>query len=209
VAGVRIEVFSDVVCPWCYIGTRRLARAIDAAVADGCAPPVVEMQPFQLDPGAPAEPTPVIEAYAKRFGEKAPGILAHVTNVAREDGIALRFDSAQRANTRRAHLALEHARTAAGPRAQWTLSDLLFRAYFEDGADVGDPATIAELASRAGVDGASEAIIADDGTIDAALRRAADLGITAVPTFVVDGRWSIPGAQDTETFVRIIRRLSA
>ena len=208
-AGVRIEVFSDVVCPWCYIGTRRLAAAITAVVADGGSPPDIEMRPFQLDPTAPDTPSPVLEAYARRFGERAPELLGRVTDVARADGIELRFDRALRANTRRAHLLLEHALATAGPAAQWTLSDTLFRAYFEDGADLGDAATLEEIADRAGVPGARTALGDGGGRLDAALRDASERGITAVPTFVIDGQWSIPGAQDVGTFARILRRLSA
>lgn len=208
-AGVRIDVFSDVVCPWCYIGVRRLSRAIGAVVGEGLPAPELEMHPFQLDPDAPAAPSPVMAAYAKRFGDRAPEILERVTSVAREDGIELRFDRAQRANTRRAHLLLEHALSTAGRSVQWSLSNLLFRAYFEDGADVGDRGVLLAIADQVGVAGAAAAIDADGQGLDAALARATELGITAVPTFVVDGRWSIPGAQDAETFARIIRRLSA
>jgi predicted DsbA family dithiol-disulfide isomerase len=206
---VRIEIFSDVVCPWCYIGTHRLSRAIAAVVAEGGDAPDIEMRPFQLDPAAPDFPSPVLESYAKRFGDRAPELLGRVTDVARADGLDLRFDRALRANTRRAHLLLEHALAEAGPTAQWALSDLLFRAYFEEGADLGDSATLIGLAQSVGISGAEGAIAEDQGRLDAALRAASDRGVTAVPTFVVDGQWSIPGAQDVETFLRILRRLSA
>lgn len=208
-AGVRIEVFSDVVCPWCYIGTRRLAAAVATVVADGGNPPDVVMRPFQLDPTAPDAPSPVLESYAKRFGDRTQEILGRVTDVARTDGIELRFDRALRANTRRAHLLLEHALDDAGPEVQWALSDLLFRAYFEEGADLGDPATLDLIAARAGVHGARTAIDAGADRLAAALQDASDRGVTAVPTFVIDGQWSIPGAQDVGTFERILRRLSA
>ena len=209
-AGVRIEVFSDVVCPWCYIGTRRLAAAVATVVEEGRAAPDVEMRPFQLDPSAPDAPSPVLESYAKRFGERAPELLGRVTEVGRADGLELRFDRALRANTRRAHLLIEHALTVSGPAAQWQVSDLLFRAYFQDGADIGDAATLVRLAEQVGVPGAEGAIQGgDDGRLDEALRAATERGVTAVPTFVVDGQWSIPGAQDVPTFERILRRLSA
>lgn len=208
-AGVRIEVFSDVVCPWCYIGTRRLTAAVAALVADGGTTPDVVLRPFQLDPTAPDAPSPVVESYARRFGERTQELLGHVTEVARADGIELRFDRALRANTRRAHLLLEHALASAGQATQWVLSDLLFRAYFEDGADLGDTATLEAIAVRAGVLDARSAVEAGAGRLDAALQDASDRGVTAVPTFVIDGQWSIPGAQDVGTFERILRRLSA
>jgi len=206
---VRIEVFSDVVCPWCYIGTRRLAAAVATVVADGGKPPDVVMRPFQLYPTAPDAPSPVLESYAKRFGDRTHEILGRVTDVARSDGIELRFDRALRANIRRAHLLLEHALDDAGPEVQWALSDLLFRAYFEEGADLGDPATLDAIAARAGVHGARTAMDAGADRLAAALQDASDRGVTAVPTFVIDGQWSIPGAQDVGTFERILRRLSA
>ena len=206
-AGVRIEVFSDVICPWCYIGTRRLERAIQLIELEGGARPDVEMHPFQLDPSAPESPSPVADVYAKRFGDRAPALLEHVISAARQDGLTLRFDIAQRANTRRAHRLLEHARETAGRDAQWTLSNLLFRAYFEDGADIGRASTLVALAELAGVAGAVSAIEADDDRVGAAIERASNLGITAVPTFIVDDHWTIPGAQDVETFARVIRRL--
>ena len=211
VASVRVEIFSDVVCPWCYIGKTRF----DAARKDlGAAELTVVYSPFQLDPTAPiGAPTPVLDAYAKKFGspEKARSIIDHVTTIAAADGLTFSLDNALRANTRVAHRLLLAAERLDDESRQAALYESLFRAYFTEGADIGDPATLAHLARKAGLNEASiaSAIETDalDHDLNTRLERAFDLGITAVPTFVIDDKWSIPGAQDKDFFTRTLKRL--
>jgi predicted DsbA family dithiol-disulfide isomerase len=217
VAKVGIEVYSDVVCPWCYIGKRRLERALIALGAEPDFPGAeVVYRPFQLDPHAPrgrAEPVP--DVYARKFGgpERAAAVITRVTEAARAEGIEFNLDRAVRPNTADAHRLLWWALWSAGADAQHALNEQLMAAYFTDGADVGDADVLVDCATRCGLDAdAARKLLVDEDGVEAlavALRNATDLGITAVPTFVVNSRWSIPGAQDAEYFVEVLRRASS
>lgn len=204
-----VEIWSDVVCPWCYIGKRRFERA-QAELADEVDLQVV-FRPYQLDPtAAPGSTTPVVEAYARKFGgpERAAQIIEHVTGIAATEGLEFHMDKALRANTLLAHRLL-WLTEATGHQA--AMKERLLRAYFCDGLDVGDPGVLAELAGDVGLpaDRVRAFLDSDDGTPEVRdqLRAAIDLDIAAVPTFVLDGRWAVPGAQDPATFVTLIRRL--
>jgi predicted DsbA family dithiol-disulfide isomerase len=210
---IHVEIWSDVVCPWCYIGKRRFEGA--ASRLAGEVDVDVRYRPYQLDPTAsPGKSQPVSEAYAKKFGgpERAQQIMQHVTDVAAADGIRFRLDRAMRANTLLAHRLLWLAAQPRSPVPQAELKERLLRAYFVDGLDVGDPDTLARCAAEVGFD--SDRVLAfldsDGGTAEvrADLEQAADLGITAVPTYVVNGVWAVPGAQDSDTFVTVLRRVS-
>ena len=213
---ISIEVYSDVVCPWCYIGKRRLDRAL-ATLADDPEFPAVDtvLRPFQLDPHAPrGRAEPVGDVYSRKFGgaERANEVIARVSAVGRSEGIDFRFDRAVRPNTADAHRLLWWALQSAGATVQGDLNQLLMAAYFTDGEDVGDHDVLVDRATRCGLDAdAVRQALHDEEGVEAlavALQRAADLGITAVPTFVVNSRWSIPGAQDPEYFVRALRRVA-
>ena len=206
---LTVEIWSDVVCPWCYIGTRRFETAA-AQLADEVDLQVV-FRPYQLDPTAsPGKSQPVVEAYAKKFGgpERAAQIIGHVSNVAADEGLTFRMDAALRANTLLAHRLLY---LAEGTGDQYALKERLLQAYFCDGLDIGDPDVLAECAAAVGMQRAAVRAFldSDDGASEVAamLQAAAEAEITAVPTFVLDGRWAVPGAQDPETFVNVIRRL--
>ena len=208
---VTVDVWSDVVCPWCYIGKRRFERAV-AEVADEVDVRVV-YRPFQLDPTASAtKPMAASEAYARKFGgpEQAERIIAKVTAVAAEDDIEFRMDRAVRANTLDAHRVLWLA-TATG--RQEALKQRLLEAYFTDGLDVADRQVLADCAADVGLDrdGVARFLASDDGVLEvrAELEEARELGITAVPTYVFGGTWAVPGAQDSDTFALVLRRLAA
>jgi predicted DsbA family dithiol-disulfide isomerase len=217
VEAVLVEVWSDVVCPWCYIGKRRFETAVARLAEDpGFAHDLeVVYRPFQLDPNVPPGTTmPAIEAYARKFGglERAAAIIAHVTGIAAAEGLEFHLERAQRANTRDAHRALWYA-LETGPRgAQAALKERLLAAYFTDGSSVADAELLATEAAEAGLDRDDilRMLASDDGIaeVTASLAFAADAGITAVPTYVIDGRWSIPGAQDPDVFVQVLRRLA-
>ncbi len=206
---MTVEIWSDVVCPWCYIGKRRFETAA-AQLRDEVDLQVV-FRPYQLDPTAsPGKSQPVVEAYAKKFGgpERAAQIIQHVTDIAAAEGLEFRMDRALRANTLLAHRLLWLAEATG---QQYELKERLLQAYFVDGLDVGDPAVLAACAGEVGFDATKVAafLASDDGVAEVQheLRTAAEAEITAVPTFVIDGRWAVPGAQDPETFVNVIRRL--
>ncbi|MDO8389906.1 MAG: DsbA family oxidoreductase [Actinomycetota bacterium] len=208
---LSVEIWSDVVCPWCYIGKRRFEKAA-AVLADEVDLQVV-FRPYQLDPTAsPGVATPVAEAYAKKFGgpERAALLMAQVTEVAAAEGLEFHMDRALRANTLLAHRLLWLAEATAH---QYALKERLLSAYFSEGADIGDPDVLTALAADVGMpaEQVRAFLASDDGVaqVRSLLEVAAENEISAVPTFVLDGRWAIPGAQDPDTFVTVIRRMVA
>lgn len=215
VAPVRVEIFSDLVCPWCFIGKRRFETAISRLRQRGIDITLdYQFMPFQLDPTAPTDSAiPVIEAYAKKFGgrDKAIDILNHVTKVAAQDGITFNMDIAVRANTLNAHRLLTLAHSDYGVNTQIALKEIVMRAYFTDGQNIADVEVLTACAGEAGMNTsevleflAGPRLIAET---NAAIAAAQDVGVTAVPTFVINGQWSIPGAQDVDMFERILERL--
>lgn len=210
---IHVEIWSDVVCPWCYIGKRRFERAVEQL--EGELQLDIVYRPYQLDPTAsPGKSQPVFEAYARKFGgpEQATAILARVTEAAAGDGLAFRMDRALRANTLLAHRMLWLAEQPDSPVPQEILKERLLQAYFIDGLDIGDPDVLAECAAEVGFDRTAmiEFLESERGRDEVAgyLEQAGEHGISAVPTYVINGQWAIPGAQDTDTFVNVLRRLN-
>jgi predicted DsbA family dithiol-disulfide isomerase len=206
---VLVEIYSDVVCPWCYIGKRRFDDAL--ARFAGRDDVTVVWRPFQLDPTAPVTPTPVADAYARKFGgpEQAGRMIERITGVAAGEGLDFHLDVAQRANTFDAHRLIAHAGTEG---RQGAIEERLLRAYFSEGRNVADRDTLADLAADVGLDREKAAtfLASDDGV--AALREelleALERGVTAVPTFVFEGRWVVPGAQDADTMLRVLETVA-
>jgi predicted DsbA family dithiol-disulfide isomerase len=215
VASMRIEIFSDVICPWCFIGKRRFETAISRLRDRGVDVQVDYMfRPFQLDPTAPTDsPTPAKDAYSKKFGgsERATEILDHVTSVAAQDNISFNMDIAVRANTFLAHRLLSYALKQHGAAAQIALKERIMDAYFTDGKNIGDIDVLADCAESAGIDRTeAHTFLSGDELVDevrSEIAEAAEYGVTAVPTFIINGQWSVPGAQDVEMFERIIERI--
>ena len=211
---MRLEIFSDVICPWCYIGKRRFDRAVANLTSSGIELNLeVVYRPFQLDPTAPQDtPTPVREAYAKKFGgnERAEEILTHVTKIAATEGIDINLDIALRANTSRAHRLIALCQTTALDHTK--LKEQLMIAYFCNGKDISNIDVLTNIGINFGMSGTAVVqMFESDLSVDllnSNLERAHELGITAVPTYVFDEQWSVPGAQDSEMFERIIRRLA-
>ena len=210
---ITVEIWSDVVCPWCYIGKRRFERAADEL--EGEIVLDVSYRPYQLDPTAsPGKTQSVFDAYTRKFGgpEQAQMMIDRVTRAAAEDGLDLRLDRALRANTLLSHRLLWLAEQPDSPVSQAALKERLLQAYFIDGHNVGDPDTLADCAAELGFERTAviEFLESDRGRSEVAgyLEQAADRGISAVPTFVVNGQWAIPGAQDSDTFVSVLRRLN-
>ncbi|MEZ5408874.1 MAG: DsbA family oxidoreductase [Acidimicrobiales bacterium] len=208
---ITVEIFSDVVCPWCYIGKRRFEKALDAFRAAHPAVGVdVRFRAFQLDPTAPAGVSqPVKEAYARKFGgpEAAEQIIERVSGEAAKEGLEFRMDRALRANTLLAHQLLALAEERG---VQDAMKERLLAAYFTDGLAIGDPDVLVDLAVEVGLDGdevrrwldgsMGRQHVADD------LEFALDNGITSVPTYVFDGRLAVPGAQEPELFLKVLER---
>lgn len=212
---MTIEIYSDVVCPWCYIGKRRfeagLAMIEDEVEVDFD----VSFHPYQLDPrAAPGVATPVFDAYSKKFGgpERATEIIGHVTETAAGEGLEFRMDRAQRANTLLAHRLIWRAAQPGSPVDQDTMKERLLKAYFTDGLNIGDPDVLADCSAEVGFDRAEvlRFLESDEGSdeVRSELIGAQQNGITAVPTYVLNGQWAIPGAQEAETFAQVLRKIA-
>jgi predicted DsbA family dithiol-disulfide isomerase len=203
---VTIDVYSDVVCPWCYIGHRRLATALEA-LPEGVSAQVT-FRPYQLDPGASDTPEPVRARLNRKFGPQAASMLARVTEQAQGEGLEMDWDRALSVNTRTAHRLLEYARRHEGGAAQPAVIEELFALYFTNGGDMSDIEQLADAAARAGLD--RERVRAhldsDEGVqeLEQEFEAARRLGVQAVPTFVVDGRYAVQGAQSAEALVETI-----
>lgn len=208
---MHVEIYSDVVCPWCYIGKRRFEAALERLPYGDTIE--VTWLPFQLDPNAPLEPSRVVDAYARKFGgpERARQIMDHLTSVAASVGLDFHLDQAWRSNTFEAHRLLWFAQLEGGGELQTKLKERLLRAYFSEGEKIGDDAVLTRLAGEAGLDRERVAafLASDEGIeeVSEELALATQRGVSAVPTFVIDGRWAIPGAQETDIFVQVIERV--
>ena len=217
-ASLTIDIWSDVVCPWCYIGKRRFELALERVRAE--APDLqidIRYRAYQLDPSAPStSSTPVREAYARKFGgpERADAILRHLTETAAADGLDFRFDIAQRSNTVLSHRMLWWVAEQQGLDAQARVKERLLKAYFTDGENVGDPQRLATIvADELGVSVETVVAFLESGLgsseVADELQRAVEHDITGVPTYVINGAWAIPGAQDPDTFERVLLRAAA
>ncbi|MFF0152450.1 DsbA family oxidoreductase [Micromonospora sp. NPDC005203] len=197
---MEIEIYADVICPWCYIGKRRL----DEALASYPGEVTVRYRPFQLDPSPVAEPLPLVQALAGKFGgpERAQQMVAHVTQAAAADGLRLDYDRAVIANTFDAHRLVSYA-TDHGRAAE--MVEALYQAHFHNGVDVGSREALATLAGEVGLDAADARrfLDSDERVTDVAaeLATARDLGITSVPTFVLAGKYAVTGAQEVQTLL--------
>ena len=208
-----IEIYSDVVCPWCYIGATRLR----AALATFPAEVMLRWRPFQLDPHAVREP--VAHRLARKFGgpEAARAAIARATAAGAAEGLEFDYDRAVAANSFDAHRLLwfadrpEAVVFGAAADTQPRLAELLFRAHFSQGLDVAAPDVLTALAVDVGLDGprVQQMLASDEGTVEvrADLADAIDLGITAVPTFVFAGRYAVVGAHDSATLRSVLDRV--
>jgi predicted DsbA family dithiol-disulfide isomerase len=207
---MRVEIWSDVVCPWCYVGTRRFEQAVERLGA-GADIEVVH-RAFELDPTVPAEGTDLAGHLARKFGGADRVHQAHdrLDHVAADLDIDFRWDGKRRVNTFDAHRLTAWALDVAGAGTQHALHQRLFRAYFSENLDVADHGVLTHLAGEVGLDvDAAAEVLATGGyaeTVRAEELRAAELDIHAVPTFVIEGRWAIPGAQDVDTFAELLER---
>ncbi len=205
---MNIEIYSDIVCPWCYIGERRLSRAL--ATLPAGEPVSVVFRPYQLDPGAPHTALPFREHMARRFGPRVESMLEAVSAAGASEGIAFAWDKALSANTHTAHRLLRWAEREHGADVQRGLAERLFALHFTEGGNVASIDDLVRAASSIGFDAASARahLESRDGVqeLDAAFDHARRLGIEGVPAFVIDGRYAVHGAQPVSTFVQAFER---
>lgn len=208
---MKVEIYSDVACPWCYVGKTRFERAL--AAFPGGADVDVSFRPYQLNPATPEQAEPLYEYYDKLFGPGFRSKHAQVTDIAKAEGLDFRFDHALAVNTFTAHRLLWLTERDYGAAVQRDLKNALLRAYFTDGANVGDHDTLVDLAAGVGVaaDRARAWLAGDDGIAEttAEIEQARALGIQAVPTFVFEGKYAVQGAQEASTFLRVLEQVAA
>lgn len=207
---MKVEIYSDVVCPWCYIGERRFARALECF--PGAADVDVVYRPYQLDPAAPRTAVPLMDYLEARFGSGAPAMTARVGAAAAGEGITIDWDRALSVNTLTAHRLLGLAERDYGPDVQRSLAEKLFDLHFSRGGDVADVAELVELAVSVGMDRTSvrEHLESEEGTreVEQGIAQARRLGIQAVPTFVFDGRFMVQGAQPAAVFRQALEQVA-
>jgi predicted DsbA family dithiol-disulfide isomerase len=207
---MQIDIISDTICPWCYIGKRRLERAMSARpdlVFD------INWRAFFLDPAVPPGGIDRAEYFAARFGEAAPPLLDTILKAGESEGIRFSFEKASRIpNTLDSHRLIRWS-AGNGPKVQDAVVSLLFRSYFEEGADIGDCAVLVRIAETAGMDPKRVAArLASDDDMSAiqqedALARA--MGVTGVPCFLVNWKYALIGAQDPERFLALFDQIAA
>jgi predicted DsbA family dithiol-disulfide isomerase len=198
---VVIEIASDVICPWCYIGKRRLEKAL--ALLGGEVRPEIRWLPFQLNPDMPREGIARAEYRKAKFGsaERARGLDARVAAEGEGEGISFAFERMERTpNTVAAHELIDLAQKQGKATA---VVDALFKGYFEEARDIGDAAVLAEIAAKAGVSGWPQQ--ADGPQVAALEEDVRNLGISAVPTFILDRKLGVSGAQPPEALAQAIR----
>jgi predicted DsbA family dithiol-disulfide isomerase len=209
---VDVEIWSDIACPWCYIGKRRFEAAF--ASFEHRDEVRVTWRSFELDPHAPRERSGDRAAHlAEKYGtsrEQAEEMQRHMTEVARAEGLDFRFEAARSGNTFDAHRLLH---LAAANGAQGALKERLLRAYLTEGELIADPAALERLALEVGLSGDDvREVLAGDrysAEVRADERTATSLGISAVPFFVVDRSLGASGAQPPDVLAELLRRARA
>ncbi|MDF3151823.1 DsbA family protein [Mesorhizobium sp. XAP10] len=208
---ITVDVVSDVVCPWCFIGQKRLDRAI-AAVGD--VDVHVRWRPFQLDPTIPPEGKDRREYMLAKFGsdERIREIHARIEPLGEIEGISFAFDAIKVApNTLDAHRLIRWA-GAAGEAIQNRLVRRLFQLNFEEGANIGDHAVLVEEAREAGMDASVVASLlpteADVEAVRTEIATASRMGISGVPCFLLEDKYAVMGAQDADTLADAIGQVA-
>jgi predicted DsbA family dithiol-disulfide isomerase len=216
--GMRIDVWSDVVCPWCYIGKRRLEQALEESGEKA----EIVWHSFQLDPSSTNDdPRDLATRLGEKYGRGREWGLqanAHVTGIAAELGLEYNFDKVKSANTvdahRVLHLARELVESGEVPAdTQDRLKERLLKAYFTDGLPVGDHATLTELGTEVGLpaDRVREVLAGTTYTDEVAADQAEAIayGANGVPFFVIDEKYGVSGAQPVEVFQEALRQANA
>jgi predicted DsbA family dithiol-disulfide isomerase len=205
---LSIAVFSDVICPWCFVGKRRLERALDKLGLAGTA--AIRWLPFELNPEMPPDGMERAAYRARKFGkERASALDRDMTALGQEEGIRFAFDRMERTpNTRPAHCLIAHASREGRGAA---VVEALFTAYFEEARDIGREDVLAEIGVQVGLDEeAVRAALRDDSlcaSVVAIEQDAGRLGIGGVPFFILNDKWSVSGAQPAEVWLDVLHQV--
>jgi predicted DsbA family dithiol-disulfide isomerase len=208
---LQIDVISDVVCPWCFIGKRRLEEALrQFDPRDSGMSIEVHWRPFELNPDLPVSGMDRAEYLKRKFGSGARDIYSRVSQAGRGVGIEFAFDSiARQPNTVSAHQLIW---LAAKELRQDAMVETLFQAYFLEGADLTDEAVLVELAVRAGLQAAAAQDCLSDQSVRQAVvedeHMARELGVQGVPFFVFNRKFAVSGAQEPAVLLRAIQTIS-
>jgi predicted DsbA family dithiol-disulfide isomerase len=209
---ITVDVVSDVVCPWCFIGQKRLDKAIAAV---GETQVHVRWRPFQLDPTIPPEGKDRRDYMLAKFGseERIREIHARIEPIGEAEGISFAFEAIKVApNTLDAHRLIRWA-GAAGEAVQNRLVRRLFQLNFEQGANIGDHSVLTEAAREAGMDASVVATLlptdADLEAVRTEIATASRMGISGVPCFLIEAKYAVMGAQDVDTLADAIRQVSS
>lgn len=207
--GMQIDIVSDTICPWCYIGKRRLEAAL-AQRPD--LDPTIAWHPFQLNPGTPVEGLSREEYMRQKFGGKdyPKGFGDSIRAAGESVGIDFGFERMARVpNTIRSHQLIHWADQVG---KQDALVEVLFRIYFLEARDIGDPDVLIAAAAEAGMDAETVRTKLDRGDDDAMVRSLDEhvrgLGITGVPTFIINQKYALQGAQEPEAFLQVLDKMA-
>lgn len=207
---IKLDIISDVACPWCYVGKAYLDRALEARAAH---PLAVQWHPYQLNPELPPEGVDRAWFMQQKFGSRENIVRAHEPLLAHAEkaGVAFDLPAIKRSpNTLDAHRVIHWAGLEG---RQTPMVTRLMRAYWSEGRDIGDAGTLAALAGEAGLDAAAIARLlagdADRAEIQAREQHSRERGVNAVPTFIIAGRYVLQGAQRTENWINVIDELIA
>jgi predicted DsbA family dithiol-disulfide isomerase len=207
---IRLDIFADPVCPWCYVGKANLDRALESKPDH---PFAVAWHPFQLNPDMPREGVDKRQYLTARFGDtgQLDQVHARLRDMARAAGLDMDPDKPQRIpNTLNAHRLIHWAGLEG---RQTAMVSALMRSYWRDGRDIGDAEVLADIAAEVGMDRAVTArLLASDADRDDILARDADArkkGVNAVPTFLIAQQYVVSGAQPPEMWARVIDELAA
>lgn len=212
---MQIEIWADVVCPWCYIGTRRLERALESFA--GRDDVEVVYRSFQLDPSAPTDgATSVVEHLGAAYGggpEAGREMVARTEATAAEEGLTFAHGGSPWTNSRDAHRLLHLALEEGGEAVQRTLAMELYAAYFERAENIADPHVLTGAATAAGLDASRVREVLGSREYDDSVGRDVDqaraYGANGVPFFVLDQRFGVSGAQPVEVFAQALEQASA
>ncbi|WP_370227242.1 DsbA family oxidoreductase [Cognatishimia sp.] len=207
-APVKLDVLSDPICPWCYIGKTHLDKAL---AAEGEHPFVIEWHPFQLNPDMPDTGMDRREYLERKFGGKdgAIRVYGEIAQHAEDAGIEIDFAAIQKTpNTVNAHRLIHWAGIEG---KQNDIVDALFSAYFKEGRDIGDIETLADIADSVGMDASVVTRLLNSDEDKQAIRdrdtHSREMGVNSVPTFIVGSRHAVPGAQPPELWQKVIQDL--
>jgi predicted DsbA family dithiol-disulfide isomerase len=206
---MKIDIISDTICPWCFVGKRRL----EAALAER---PDLDIEivwhPYQLNPATPKEGVDRKDYLREKFGTETypEGMLGALAEAGESSGIAFKFNTMNRVpNTIDSHRVLHWARESGHQNA---LAEILFRRYFLDNEDIGDPETLIAAAVEAGMDGTTTrdrlSNDTDDDVVRAEAQHASQMGITGVPTFIVNNQYAVQGAQTSDVFLQVFEKIA-